>query len=111
MKWNEFCHSRLKIKCCEENFHYYEVVFKAGDDLHGLRTEGCTLFHHLHLDTSKVMLFGEVKEQIINKSSFFASQLAAGPFRDDFWPLIGNAMAFSGQHSFDCTGLTGSRRP
>ena len=40
MKSNEFCHSRLKTKCCEENFHYYEVVFKADDDLNGLRTEG-----------------------------------------------------------------------
>ena len=67
-------------------------------------------FHHLHLDTSKVVLFGEVNEQIIN-SSFFASYLASGLSEKSFWPLIGNAMAFLGQHSFDCTGLTGSRRP
>ena len=34
-----FLDSRLKTKCCKENFHYYEVVFKADDDLQGLRTE------------------------------------------------------------------------
>ena len=41
----------------------------------------------------------------------FCLTFGFGPFWDDFWPLIGNAMPFSGQHSFDCTGLTGSRRP
>ena len=91
MKWNEFCHSCLKTKCCEEK---YEVVFKAGDDLHGLRTEGCTLFHHLHLDTSKV-IFGEVKEQIIN-SSFFASHLALGLSEMIFGHSLGTPWHYQG---------------
>ncbi len=39
MEWVLLCHSRLKTKCRKENFHYYEVVFKANDDLQGLRTE------------------------------------------------------------------------
>ena len=85
----------MKTKCCEENFHYYEVVFKAGDDLHGLRTEGCTLFHHLHLDTLKVMLFGEVKEQIIN-SLFFASYLALGLSEMTFGHPLGTPWRFEG---------------
>ena len=35
---------RLKTKCCKENFHYYEVVFEADDDLQGLRTERAHFF-------------------------------------------------------------------
>ena len=55
------------------------------------------------------MVFGEVKganRQLIR----FCLTFGFGPFRADFWPSIGNAMAFSGQRSVDRAGLTGSRR-
>ena len=48
-KWNEFFHSRLKTKCCQAKFHYYEVVFKADDDLQGLRTERAHFSSPFHL--------------------------------------------------------------
>ena len=42
-----FFDSRLKTKCCKEKNHYYEyeVVFKADDDLQGLRTEKAHFYH------------------------------------------------------------------
>ena len=44
-----FFDSRLKTKCCKENFHYYEVVFEADDDLQGLRTERAHFSSPFHL--------------------------------------------------------------
>ena len=55
------------------------------------------------------MVFGEVNganHQLV----IFCLTFGFGPFRDDFWPSIGNAMAFSAQRSVGCAGLTGSRR-
>ena len=44
-----FFDSRLKTKCCKEDFHYYEVVFEADDDLQGLRTERAHFSSPFHL--------------------------------------------------------------
>ena len=101
MKWNEVCHSRLQTKCCEENFHYYEVVFKAGDDLHGLRTEGCTPSLR-HFESGAVWWSQRANHQLV----IFCLIFGFGPFREKFlaihWECHGVfRSAFLWLHRFD----------
>ena len=84
----------LEDKVREENFHYYEVVFKADDDLNGLRTEGAHFSSPSlsHLQSDDVWRSQRANHQLV---IFVCLTFGFGTFRDDFRPPIGNAMAFS----------------